>query len=93
MSEIEHWTIKGHDAGPVQWITGSTLVIGGRPLGPDERVEVVPAALFREAVEALRLIAVFNTRDSKATGLPSLEAGIAREALEALDRLGKAEAR
>jgi hypothetical protein len=36
------WTLKGHDAGPAQWITGSTLVVGGRPLGAGERIEVVP---------------------------------------------------
>jgi hypothetical protein len=43
----------------------------------------VPAKELEGAVEALRTIALFNTRDSQATGLPSAEARIAREWLEA----------
>jgi hypothetical protein len=43
----------------------------------------VPAKELEGAVEALRTIALFNARDSQATGLPSAEARIAREWLEA----------
>jgi hypothetical protein len=94
MSEIERWTIKGHDAGPVQWSTGSTLVIGGRPLGPGERVEVVPAARLEVAVEERDIC-----REGLEALLDELRYGVFnRQKLQnmaavALDRLGKAEDR
>lgn len=87
MSDIEHWTIKGHDSGPVQWITGSMLVVGGRPLGAGERIEVVPASELAGAVASIEAIITHARLDRDERGIAEAERYIGL-AQDALDRLG-----
>ena len=60
---------------------GYPLVVDGPMLA--EPVEVAPVAEVERLREALATIAAFNSREGVRTGLPSAEARIARDALNA----------